>query len=127
LLDHEGHICLCDFGLSKEFLDKDIDKRTYSFCGTIEYMAPELIQGDCGHNFVRKKYIQIFLVYVRSVKHEYSLPSLIRNALGGKIHSGLRLFRINEIKHFNLEIRFYYPIEVGSGLARCNLCENTFL
>ena len=53
LLDHEGHICLCDFGLSKEFLDKDIDKRTYSFCGTIEYMAPELIQGDCGHNFVR--------------------------------------------------------------------------
>ena len=52
LLDHEGHICLCDFGLSKEFLAQDVDKRTYSFCGTIEYMAPELIQGDCGHNFV---------------------------------------------------------------------------
>jgi len=52
LLDHEGHICLCDFGLSKEFLEKDVDKRTYSFCGTIEYMAPELIQGDCGHTFV---------------------------------------------------------------------------
>ena len=51
LLDHEGHICLCDFGLSKEFLNKDLDNRTYSFCGTIEYMAPELIQGDCGHNF----------------------------------------------------------------------------
>ena len=51
LLDSDGHICLCDFGLSKEFLDKDVDKRTYSFCGTIEYMAPELIQGDCGHNF----------------------------------------------------------------------------
>jgi ribosomal protein S6 kinase alpha-5 len=51
LLDHEGHICLCDFGLSKEFLAQDVDKRTYSFCGTIEYMAPELIQGDCGHNF----------------------------------------------------------------------------
>ena len=52
LLDQEGHICLCDFGLSKEFLAQDVDKRTYSFCGTIEYMAPELIQGDCGHNFV---------------------------------------------------------------------------
>lgn len=54
LLDQDGHICLCDFGLSKEFLHSDdgADKRTYSFCGTIEYMAPELIQGDCGHNFV---------------------------------------------------------------------------
>ena len=61
LLDHEGHICLCDFGLSKEFMNKDIsnlDNRTYSFCGTIEYMAPELIQGDCGHNFV--SYEKIF-------------------------------------------------------------------
>jgi ribosomal protein S6 kinase alpha-5 len=38
LLDQDGHICLCDFGLSKEFLDKNdtSDKRTYSFCGTIE-------------------------------------------------------------------------------------------
>jgi ribosomal protein S6 kinase alpha-5 len=38
LLDQDGHICLCDFGLSKEFLDKNdqTDKRTYSFCGTIE-------------------------------------------------------------------------------------------
>lgn len=51
LLDADGHICLCDFGLSKEFLEKDVEKRTYSFCGTIEYMAPELIQGDFGHNF----------------------------------------------------------------------------
>lgn len=56
LLDEQGHVCLCDFGLSKEFLAAPAataaDNRTYSFCGTIEYMAPELIQGDCGHNFV---------------------------------------------------------------------------
>uniref|UniRef100_A0A452R0K1 Ribosomal protein S6 kinase n=1 Tax=Ursus americanus TaxID=9643 RepID=A0A452R0K1_URSAM len=34
-------ISLSDFGLSKEAIDHD--KRAYSFCGTIEYMAPEVV------------------------------------------------------------------------------------
>uniref|UniRef100_A0AAY4EJI9 Ribosomal protein S6 kinase n=1 Tax=Denticeps clupeoides TaxID=299321 RepID=A0AAY4EJI9_9TELE len=41
LLDEEGHIKITDFGLSKEAIDND--KRAYSFCGTIEYMAPEVV------------------------------------------------------------------------------------
>ncbi|XP_075059401.1 ribosomal protein S6 kinase alpha-2 isoform X2 [Mixophyes fleayi] len=41
LLDEEGHIKVTDFGLSKESIDHD--KRAYSFCGTIEYMAPEVV------------------------------------------------------------------------------------
>uniref|UniRef100_A0A8C9U9V2 Ribosomal protein S6 kinase n=1 Tax=Scleropages formosus TaxID=113540 RepID=A0A8C9U9V2_SCLFO len=46
LLDCEGHIVLTDFGLSKEF-----DERAYSVCGTIEYMAPEIVAGDnAGHD-----------------------------------------------------------------------------
>ncbi|XP_025016419.1 ribosomal protein S6 kinase alpha-2 isoform X2 [Tetranychus urticae] len=40
LLDSGGHIKLTDFGLSKESL---ADDKTYSFCGTVEYMAPEII------------------------------------------------------------------------------------
>uniref|UniRef100_A0AAY4DQ65 non-specific serine/threonine protein kinase n=1 Tax=Denticeps clupeoides TaxID=299321 RepID=A0AAY4DQ65_9TELE len=48
LLDSEGHVVLTDFGLSKEFLDEE-KERTYSFCGTIEYMAPEIIRGKSGH------------------------------------------------------------------------------
>ncbi|XP_059497641.1 ribosomal protein S6 kinase alpha-5-like isoform X2 [Stegostoma tigrinum] len=48
LLDSEGHVVLTDFGLSKEFLTDE--ERTYSFCGTIEYMAPEIIRGSkSGH------------------------------------------------------------------------------
>ncbi|KAG8448390.1 hypothetical protein GDO86_015472 [Hymenochirus boettgeri] len=41
LLDEAGHIKLTDFGLSKESVDHE--KKAYSFCGTVEYMAPEVV------------------------------------------------------------------------------------
>lgn len=44
LLDHEGHLLLTDFGLSKVALDEE-NERTNSVLGTIEYMAPEVIEG----------------------------------------------------------------------------------
>lgn len=47
LLDAEGHIKLSDFGLSKEGLVLK-NKKTYTFCGTYEYLAPEIIFGK-GH------------------------------------------------------------------------------
>ncbi|XP_011150688.1 ribosomal protein S6 kinase alpha-5 [Harpegnathos saltator] len=53
LLDREGHIVLTDFGLSKEFLphERNGNARAYSFCGTIEYMAPEVVRGGMtGHD-----------------------------------------------------------------------------
>jgi len=55
LLDKEGHLVLTDFGLSKEFLphERNGNARTYSFCGTIEYMAPEVVKaGPNGHDIV---------------------------------------------------------------------------
>lgn len=44
LLDYQGHIALCDFGLCKLNM-KDKDK-TDTFCGTPEYLAPELLLGQ---------------------------------------------------------------------------------
>jgi len=43
LLDYTGHIALCDFGLCK--LDMKDEDRTNTFCGTPEYLAPELLLG----------------------------------------------------------------------------------
>ncbi|XP_070573266.1 ribosomal protein S6 kinase beta-1-like [Ptychodera flava] len=41
MLDAQGHVVLTDFGLCKESIE-DGDM-THTFCGTIEYMAPEIL------------------------------------------------------------------------------------
>ena len=47
LLDATGHIALCDFGLSKMNLAKD--DTTNTFCGTTEYLAPEVLLDEAGY------------------------------------------------------------------------------
>ena len=47
LLDATGHIALCDFGLSKANLTKD--DTTNTFCGTTEYLAPEVLLDEAGY------------------------------------------------------------------------------
>jgi p70 ribosomal S6 kinase len=46
MLNSAGHVVLTDFGLSKESLYGDAT--THTFCGTVEYMAPEILQ-KTGH------------------------------------------------------------------------------
>ncbi|KAH8554140.1 kinase-like domain-containing protein [Umbelopsis sp. PMI_123] len=43
LIDYNGHIALCDFGLCK--LNMTETETTNTFCGTPEYLAPELLLG----------------------------------------------------------------------------------
>lgn len=47
LLDKDGHIRITDFGLSKQGMG--MNELTHSFCGTPEYLAPEIIKGT-GHS-----------------------------------------------------------------------------
>jgi len=44
LLDRDGHICLTDFGLSKEL--ESISSTTKTVCGTPTYLAPEVLLGQ---------------------------------------------------------------------------------
>lgn len=43
LLDVDGHVKLTDFGLCKEGIEGNAEEKTFSFCGTVEYMAPEVV------------------------------------------------------------------------------------
>ncbi|XP_031640848.1 putative protein kinase C delta type homolog isoform X2 [Contarinia nasturtii] len=44
LLDFDGHVRICDFGLCK--LDIYLDRTAESFCGTPDYISPEIIMGQ---------------------------------------------------------------------------------
>merc|ERR1719192_1873480 len=46
LLDTTGHVILTDFGLAKDVAK---DEKTNTFCGTPEYLAPEIVTGS-GHD-----------------------------------------------------------------------------
>lgn len=46
LLDNEGHVRITDFGLAKDAME--LSDKTHTFCGTPDYLAPEIIKGS-GH------------------------------------------------------------------------------
>ncbi|KAK0562912.1 Serine/threonine-protein kinase [Tilletia horrida] len=48
VLDATGHVALCDFGLSKPDLGQG--QLTNTFCGTTEYLAPEVLLDESGYS-----------------------------------------------------------------------------
>ncbi|XP_073711813.1 cGMP-dependent protein kinase 2 [Misgurnus anguillicaudatus] len=59
MLDFRGYVKLVDFGFAKEL---SRGEKTYSFCGTPEYMSPEIIQNQ-GHDFAADFWSLGVLVY----------------------------------------------------------------
>ena len=60
LLDLDGHVRIADFGLSKPNMGEG--DYAYSFCGSPEYMAPEMLL-KTGHNVQVDHYCLGALLY----------------------------------------------------------------
>lgn len=50
MIDSQGYIKVTDFGFAKKITNDT--KRTYTLCGTPEFLAPEILQGNnMGYGF----------------------------------------------------------------------------
>ena len=71
LLDQDGNLKITDFGLSKQGVETNKEGvKTYSFCGTPEYLAPEIIQGighDKGVDWWSLVSLKFLLKYLRAL------------------------------------------------------------
>jgi len=61
LLDREGHVVLTDFGLSKELLSGP--DTTHTFCGTPEYLAPEVIRKEVRQSIIIERESKLCLSF----------------------------------------------------------------
>jgi serum/glucocorticoid-regulated kinase 2 len=59
LIDHKGYVKLIDYGLAKMLGDGDL---ALSYCGTPEYLSPEMVTGE-GHDFTVDWWALGILIY----------------------------------------------------------------
>lgn len=84
LLDSRGYLRLTDFGFAKI-----VDDRTWTLCGTPEYLAPEIIQSD-GHGKAADWWASGILAYEMMVGYppffDETAYGIYEKILKGKIH-----------------------------------------
>jgi serine/threonine protein kinase len=76
LLDSNGHLKLTDFGLSKMGIVGE--SMSYTFCGTPEYLAPEIVKG-VGHNKCVDWWSLVLLFFLHEVIGVDDIRNVVRH------------------------------------------------
>jgi serine/threonine protein kinase len=88
LVDSDGYCKMIDMGFAKVIKDK-----SYTFCGTPEYLAPEIILGS-GHNRAVDYFALGVLIYemISGVTpfYDYSTDGILKNIVRGKFRFGTK-------------------------------------
>ena len=75
LMDDDGYLRIADFGMAKHLKGEE---KAMSFCGTPEYLAPEIITGD-GHNKTADWWSFGILMYIQltQLRNALRYPSIL--------------------------------------------------
>lgn len=87
LLDEEGHIKLCDFGLAKQLDGKAKISNASAFCGTKEYMSPEMLVAKGSYGLAVDWWAYGVLLYA-CLTGKYPFWGRSQEKLSAKILSG---------------------------------------
>lgn len=97
LMNDQGYVKLADFGMAKHLKG---DEKSLSFCGTPEYLSPEIIQGK-GHNKMADWWsfgILMYFIIINIIIYSYEMLCGIPPFYNENLERMYELIRLSELR-----------------------------